>query len=276
MNQDNMYHRILRGKPFRQALARGLSVLAFLFGAAAFAGDLTALSWEEDSVTPTLQVWVSGTPAYTIEALDGGQRLRLHLPGTVLREVTDVDGRGAVKGVYPYLSDDGTGVNIDFLMNQAGALKIEPAGYGYRVVAQAGDEPPKAAAAKPEPKISARGAGPRAQGARGPGQAGGAAERHRGHRLREAPGRSHPGSDTHDRHALQTGGVHHQQPGAYRARLSEHARQHVPHQRQGGHRRHHQRQRHRSAEPHAHRAEPGEAGRLLQLGRRPQLHHHGG
>ena len=153
MNQNMMSDRITYLQVFRQTLARSLTALALLFSGAVVAGDLTALSWEDDGATSALQVWVGGSPAYTVETLDGGQRLRLHLPGTALREVTDVDGRGAVKGVYPYLSDNGTGVNIDFLMSQAGELKIEPAGYGYRVVAKAGNETPKVAEA---PKVVAQ------------------------------------------------------------------------------------------------------------------------
>lgn len=132
-----------------QMLARGATMFLFLVSGAAIAGDLTALSWEENTAAPSLQVWVSGAPAYEIQTLDGGQRLRLRLSDTVLRDVTDVEGRGAVKGVYPYLSDTGTGVNIDFLLTEPGQLKVETASYGYRVVAQVGGaEAPKAAVEK--------------------------------------------------------------------------------------------------------------------------------
>jgi type IV pilus assembly protein PilQ len=145
-----------RNKTLMQTLVRGVTMLLFLASATTFAGDLTALSWEENADAPSLQVWVSGSPAYEIQTLDGGQRLRLHLSSTLLRDVTDVEGRGAVKGVYPYLSDTGTGVNIDFLLTEPGQLKVEPASYGYRVTAQAGGaEAPKAAAEKPEPKAVA-------------------------------------------------------------------------------------------------------------------------
>jgi len=110
------------------------------------AGDLTALNWEENATPPTLQVWVSGSPAHEVQSLDGGQRLRLSLPGTVLRDVSDVEGRGDVKGVYPYLSETGTGVHIDFLMSQPGQLKVETASYGLRVAATTGTETPARAA----------------------------------------------------------------------------------------------------------------------------------
>jgi type IV pilus assembly protein PilQ len=140
-------------RTFVQTLARGASTLLFLMSGAVFAGDLTALSWDDNAATPSLQIWVSGSPAYEIQAIDGGQRLRLRLSDTVLRDVTDVEGRGAVKGVYPYLSDTGTGVNIDFLLTEPGQLKVEPASFGYRVIAQTGTtETPKAAVEKVEAK----------------------------------------------------------------------------------------------------------------------------
>ena len=141
----------------RQWLTHGWLAL-FLFACGnAFAGDLTALTWEEDAGKPVLQVWVSGSPAYEIQKLDNGQRLRLSLSGTTLRDVTDVEGRGTVKGVYPYLSDTGTGVNIDFLLNEPGDLKVEPASFGYRVTAlaaaasAASKEAPAAKPAAPVP-----------------------------------------------------------------------------------------------------------------------------
>lgn len=132
-----------------KTLMRGVTMLLFMLSGAASAGDLTALSWEENTGAPSLQVWVGGSPTYEIQTLDGGQRLRLRLSDTVLRDVTDVEGRGAVKGVYPYLSDTGTGVNVDFLLTEPGQLNVESASYGYRVTAQVGGaEAPKAEAPK--------------------------------------------------------------------------------------------------------------------------------
>ena len=155
MNLNKMIFIINRISALGKNLAQGLCACLFLVTSSAYAGDLTALSWEEGAPAPTLQVWVSGSPAYTVETLDGGLRLRLRLPATTLRDVTDVEGRETVKGVYPYLSDDGNGVNVDFLLTQPGELKIEPSSYGYRVVAQTDNTaaPPIAAkepqAAKP-------------------------------------------------------------------------------------------------------------------------------
>ena len=139
-----------------KTLMRGAIMFLFLLSGAASAGDLTALSWEGNTDAPSLQVWVGGSPTYEIQTLDGGQRLRLRLSDTVLRDVTDVEGRGAVKGVYPYLSDTGTGVNIDFLLTEPGQLKVESASYGYRVTAQVGGaqapsvKPAAAAAVAPQ------------------------------------------------------------------------------------------------------------------------------
>jgi type IV pilus assembly protein PilQ len=137
-------------------LARWLTTFLFLASGTAFAGDLTALSWEDNAGTPSLQVWVSGSPAYEIQTLDAGQRLRLRLSDTVLRDVTDVEGRGVVKGVYPYLSDTGTGVHVDFLLTEPGQLRVEPATYGYRVIAQAvgGNAAKAAEVEKPEAKAA--------------------------------------------------------------------------------------------------------------------------
>lgn len=134
---QNNPKRLDKARFVRQWLTHGWMTLFFFACGNAFAGDLTALTWEEDAGKPVLQVWVSGGPAYEIQKLDNGQRLRLSLAGTTLRDVSDVEGRGSVKGVYPYLSDTGTGVNIDFLMNEPGDLKVEPASYGYRVSALA-------------------------------------------------------------------------------------------------------------------------------------------
>ncbi|MEK7711669.1 MAG: hypothetical protein AAB312_01290, partial [Pseudomonadota bacterium] len=132
-----------------KTLMRGVTMFLFMLNGVASAGDLTALSWEENTAATSLQVWVGGSPTYEIQTLDGGQRLRLRLSDTVLRDVTDVEGRGAVKGVYPYLSDTGTGVNVDFLLTEPGQLNVESTSYGYRVTAQVGGaEAPKAEAPK--------------------------------------------------------------------------------------------------------------------------------
>jgi type IV pilus assembly protein PilQ len=143
-----------QGTTLARVLARCVTTFLFLVSGIAAAGDLTALSWEENTATPSLQIRVSGSPAYEIQTFDDGLRLRLRFSDTALRDIADVEGRGAVKGVYPYLSDTGTGVNVDFLLSEPGQIKVEPAAYGYRVVAETvGGETQKVAGTeKPEAK----------------------------------------------------------------------------------------------------------------------------
>src|SRR4030066_637808 len=145
-----------KGTTLARILARCSTAFLFLVGGTAFAGDLTALSWEDNASNPSLQVWVSGSPAYEVQTLDAGQRLRLRLSDPQLRDVTDVEGRGFVKGVYPYLSDTGTGVHVDFLLTEPGQLRGEPAAYGYGLVAQVvgGDTSKAAGAEKPAAKAA--------------------------------------------------------------------------------------------------------------------------
>jgi hypothetical protein len=176
---ENKLDHLGRSMTFMQVLVRAVMTLLFLISGSAVAGDLTALSWEDNAGVQSLQVWVSGSPAYEIQTLDGGQRLRLRLSDTTLRDVTDVEGRGVVKGVYPYLSDTGTGVNIDFLLTQPGQLKVEPATYGYRVLAQvSGAEAAPTAVEESATKAATPPAAPVAP----------AAECDRGDCLRQAPG----------------------------------------------------------------------------------------
>jgi len=130
--------------------------LSFLFSLLTFsvsatAGDLTAISWEDGTSSPTLQVWVSGSPSHDVQSLDGGQRLRLNLPATVLRDVSDIEGRGAVKGVYPYLNDTGNGVVIDFLLAEPGEISVEATNYGLRVTAGTTQTKPAGAVAASAP-----------------------------------------------------------------------------------------------------------------------------
>jgi len=149
MNIQNASPRT-RHSALMALLFRVSATLFGLIAGVAQAGDLTALNWEEGATSPTLQIWVTGSPSHDVQSLDGGQRLRVTLPGTTLQDVSDVEGRGDVKGVYPYLSETGTGVHIDFLLSQPGKLSIESATYGLRVVASTGAAPTDTAAKKPD------------------------------------------------------------------------------------------------------------------------------
>jgi type IV pilus assembly protein PilQ len=60
--------------------------------------------------------------------------LRIRFAQTTLApDAKDIEGRGKVKGVYPYLADNGAAVYVDFLMVEPGRLQMQPAKYGYRV-----------------------------------------------------------------------------------------------------------------------------------------------
>jgi type IV pilus assembly protein PilQ len=142
----------------------GAAVLAFLtclLAAPAWAAEIQSLAWESGTEKPVLQIKVSGDATFTTQSLEFGQRLRVTFPGsTVADSVAELGGQGAVKGVYPYLAESGSAVNVDLLLAEAGDLQVEKAGDGFRVTvhagmvktesAQAPDSAPAAATTAPE------------------------------------------------------------------------------------------------------------------------------
>lgn len=95
------------------------------------AAKLNQVEWEEAGA---LRVLVEGAAQHTTESLDNGKRLRINLSGTVLgRDAVDISGLGLVKGVFPYLADDGESVNIDLLMREPGKLLVQATDYGLKV-----------------------------------------------------------------------------------------------------------------------------------------------
>ena len=148
----------LKGMVFRTLLVGFLALCG-----TAQAAEISSISWDEGSAQPTLKIRLNGKASYQTENLEGGQRLRISFPGTTLgADVLDVDGRGAVKGVYPYLADNGTAVHVDLLMTEPGSLKIEESADGYRVMAVTGGadtvgatpSAPAAAAEVPAAKVA--------------------------------------------------------------------------------------------------------------------------
>ncbi len=127
-------------KLWRRAAAAGNYLLLIagivLANGVASAGEIQSLSWEPGADQPVLQVRINGEAAYTTEVLEEGQRLRISFSdssmGAALAELAGMD---KVKGVYPYLADNGKAVAVDLLMTQAGQLDVQKAPYGYRVVA---------------------------------------------------------------------------------------------------------------------------------------------
>jgi type IV pilus assembly protein PilQ len=132
----------------------GLLFLSTMHAAAA--GQIESLTWLADSAQPVLQIRVSGDAAYRTEALENGQRLRLTFPQSGMAPtLTELDGQGLVKGVYPYIAENGTAVNVDLLMSQSGQLDVQKSAEGYRVTALTGSTgapaPLASVAAKVEP-----------------------------------------------------------------------------------------------------------------------------
>ncbi len=102
----------------------------------AWSAEIQSIAWEPGSETPVLQIRVAGDAAYQTQALEDGQRLRISFPtSTMGSALAELQGLDKVKGVYPYLADNGTAVVIDLLMTDPGQLDVQKAEYGYRVVA---------------------------------------------------------------------------------------------------------------------------------------------
>lgn len=122
------------------AAGKCLSIVLTMFGmtAVALGAEIQSIAWEPGSETPVLQIKAAGVSAYTTQVLEDGQRLRISFPdssmGTSLAELQGLD---KVKGVYPYLAENGTSVVVDLLMTEPGQLDVQKAEYGYRVVASA-------------------------------------------------------------------------------------------------------------------------------------------
>jgi type IV pilus assembly protein PilQ len=117
-----------------------LSLVIAMVGmtSAALGAEIQSIVWEPGSDTPVLQIKVAGEANYKTQVLEDGQRLRISFSdssmGTSLAELQGLD---KVKGVYPYLADNGTSVVVDLLMTEPGQLDVQKAEYGYRVVASA-------------------------------------------------------------------------------------------------------------------------------------------
>ncbi|MGE5242404.1 MAG: type IV pilus secretin PilQ [Bacteroidota bacterium] len=104
----------------------------------ALATEIQSIAWEPGSDTPVLQIRTAGDAAYQVQALEDGQRLRISFPDSTMgSSLTELQGMDKVKGVYPYLADNGKAVVVDMLMTEPGQLDVQKAEYGYRVVASA-------------------------------------------------------------------------------------------------------------------------------------------
>lgn len=128
--------RILRAMAL--AAGRYLALLATMAGisANAYGAEIQSIVWEPGSETPVLQVRAAGPGTFTTQVLEDGQRLRISFPDSSMGPaLAELQGLDKVKGVYPYIADNGTTVVVDLLMNEPGRLDVQKAEYGYRVVA---------------------------------------------------------------------------------------------------------------------------------------------
>lgn len=120
----------------RQCLLLAIAMVGMT--AVASGAEIQSIAWEPGSDTPVLQIRVAGDTPYKTEVLEDGQRLRLTFPNSSMgTSLTELQGLDKVKGVYPYLANNGSSVVVDLLMTEPGKLDVQKAEYGYRVVAAA-------------------------------------------------------------------------------------------------------------------------------------------
>lgn len=113
-------------------------LLALTGISSAYAAEVKSLSWKGGD-TPTLYVKVKGDVKFETLSLEDGFRLRIILPNTTLgKKVKELEGKQYIKGVFPYLAENGTAVNVDLLMTKAGRLQIKKVRKGFLIVALPG------------------------------------------------------------------------------------------------------------------------------------------
>ncbi len=139
------------------AAGRCLAFLVAIVGvsANAFSAEIQSIVWEPGSDTPVLQVRATGESSFTTQVLEDGQRLRISFPDSSMGpSLAELQGLDKVKGVYPYLADNGTTVVVDLLMNEPGQLDVQKAEYGYRVMASTKAPAAPAAVAVASPPVA--------------------------------------------------------------------------------------------------------------------------
>jgi type IV pilus assembly protein PilQ len=127
-----------------------VALAAMLLSISVRAAEIQSLAWEGDK--PVLRVKTSGQANFRVESLEDGLRQRLSFEASQMGAgLGELPGQAPVKGVYPYLADNGTAVNIDLLLTVPGRLEVTPAEDGYRVTVAAEAAAPPAVAAPAEP-----------------------------------------------------------------------------------------------------------------------------
>lgn len=111
-----------------------IAVLAGFWIAPANAAEVSRIQWD-GVVANAIQVHMSGDARYKVSSLESGKRLRVTFPEVQLGiDARELEGRGDVKGVFPYVADNGAAVNLDILTKTTGRLSLEKQAYGYLVV----------------------------------------------------------------------------------------------------------------------------------------------
>src|SRR6266566_7479625 len=126
----------------------GTVLLAAFFTASLYAGEIASLAWDGPD---TLKMRISGGAGYKVETLEDGQRLRLIFPDSSIGPaLNELAGQGIVKGVYPYLADNGTTVNVDLLLTESGRLEVNKTDDGYRITTRAASATAAPSAVEPK------------------------------------------------------------------------------------------------------------------------------
>jgi len=100
------------------------------------AAEVQSIAWDSQDPSPTLNVKTKGKVEVTTKSLEKGLRLRaVFKDASLSKGVTDLGGRGHVKGVFPYLGDEAGTVYVDLLLKEKGTLSVRPANQGYRITA---------------------------------------------------------------------------------------------------------------------------------------------
>jgi type IV pilus assembly protein PilQ len=135
MNAPPLGHRAAA-----HALLAAFTALTLVYAGQVGAAEIKSLAWDEISPTPAVHIGLTEDSAYETQRLDDGQRLRISFPrATLSPSLNDIGGRQTVKGVYPYVAENGAAVHIDLLMTEAAEMKVEKMSNGYRVLALSPD-----------------------------------------------------------------------------------------------------------------------------------------
>ncbi len=116
-------------------IARAFAVVTLSLSLAANAStELDGVYWEGSGDNATVGVRIHGTPAYRTTVFDNGHRVRVTLDNATLgREAADIPGRGSIRGIFPYMAEDNTGVHIDVLLARPEQVVVTPTEFGLRI-----------------------------------------------------------------------------------------------------------------------------------------------